>query len=257
MAAGEKLKAAGGKLKAVGQKAGSVFGGAWKVIKYATLPARLALWPVYKPVTYGLKKLSVAGKQLEVPARTAREGVSSLFGAKFWGKGKEKPSILKATATLLAAPFICIKKNIIDNTRSVIKGIFKTPGNILRTPGKAWEGLKMSTSNTRKRIGKVVENVRAGQPFRAIGNIAAAGWNMGMAPVRMITKPARHVLSPVEEVGTNIYHGFMAYPHSVHKSSQQVRGSITRTLGSYGTAKAEKAAGMGWLGIEEKALKAA
>ncbi len=218
-------KASGSGLKVLGR-------GLWKGFKWVTFPARIVLWPITKPLSLGTKYIPRVLDKFKMPIKATREAAAGVFKGSIYGGMKE----------LVKAPLICIQKNLVHNFRDVIKGVFKTPGNVIRIPKNMWLGLKNGISKTRSRVGKIVKNVKSGQPVRAFGNTISLPFSIAATPVRMVGRPSIELAKPAKPVAENIGNGLMAYPRGIQKSVKNVRSGIDRTLNCVKTAKQEVAA---------------
>ncbi len=227
--AAEKAKAA---LAASGSGL-KVFGkGLWKGFKWVTTPARMVLWPITKPLSLGIKYIPKFTDKLKIPVKATREAIGGVFKGSIYGGIKE----------LVKAPFIFIKKNLVDNFRDVLKGVFQTPGNILRIPKNIGLGFMNGISQTRSRVKKVIGNVLTGHPLRAIGNTALLPFTAAAIPLRTISKPITELAKPGKPVAENIKDAYMAYPNGLVESGRNIKKGIDRVSNCVATAKAEVAA---------------
>lgn len=230
--AAEKAKAA---LQASGAGFKTFGKGLWKGFKFITTPARMVLWPITKPLSLGVKYIPKLTDKLKVPVKATREAIGGVFKGSIYGGAKE----------LVKAPLVFIKKNIVDNFRDVLKGVFKTPKNILKIPKNIGLGFKDGILKIRSRVKEVIGSVLKGHPLKAIGHAALLPFTTAAIPLRTISKPITELAKPAEPVAKNIKDAYMAYPHGLAESGRNIKKGIDRTSNCIETAKAEVVAEQG------------
>ncbi len=231
-------------LKSFGSGALGVAKKGFSVGKILTLPIRLPFMPVWAGLKYGWKYGQKGVGKLEEGARCGKEVGLGAFN-----------STVGSIWELTKAPLFFVKKNIIDNARDIIKGVFTTPLNILRIPKNILVGIGKSITATRTGVKEVFEHTKNLNPFQAINSARKAIWETFTAP---ITTPLMPVLETPINVGKNIGGSVLEYPLRIHESKKRFRRGINRAMNCRSTAKTEMAAKQAAIeAAEAEALKAA
>ncbi|MFH0820546.1 MAG: hypothetical protein V1908_02115 [Candidatus Peregrinibacteria bacterium] len=124
-------------IKGFGSKIAGFGRGTKTFLKIITLPIWLPFYPLK-----GAARL--AGRGLE---KGAEVGTRSAFAVAETVRTLAWNVLGKPFTTLAAAPFVDVWRTVGANTRDIIKGIFRIPVNVVRTPKAIWNSMKESGSN--------------------------------------------------------------------------------------------------------------
>jgi hypothetical protein len=208
-------------------KSKEVLSDGYGVYRTLTFPVRLP----YIAARWGLGK-SWDGIKWTWGAGTyaARTGKEVVLGA-----GVD--AIGKSAVDLAMAPVDFVKTNLIDNTRTVIGGVFRLPGAILGTPGRAikstGEAIKETWSETRD----AVSNLLHLHPIACAKNIRNAVLNTLKAPFSIAKATASPFMEMPMELAGNVKRSIMAYPNRLMNVSHNVRNGVRRVLDAPSTAR--------------------
>lgn len=200
-----------------------------KFLYTASAPIRWTLFPISYTLGLGWKAAKWTAPKIEWGARYGKEV----------GLGIGKDAIVGSIWEIAKAPLYFAKKNLIDNTRDIMKGVFTTPLNILRIPKNLWSGIKESISSTRTGIKEVYDHTRNLSPLKAINSTRKAIWNTLTAP---IVSPLAPVFETPKKVISNIWSSLMDYPKQLWESPKKVRDGVARALNAHNTATSEMSA---------------
>lgn len=215
-------------LKGIGS---SVVGGVAKTGHFTKKVAKS--WPV-RSITY----------PLTFPTRKTIQGARWLYKKATWGGnyGKElglgvvgkENSVGRSLFELLMAPVNYVK-HVVLGTRELVKGVFTTPLNILKSPINAWRGFREGISNTRKNIIDTFSNINSNSPLQALNSTRKSIQSLIGTPFRAIWKPTREVADAPIKVTREGANAVLSYPRAIPASLRQVRGTISRILNAHNT----------------------
>jgi len=216
-------------LSSFGSKISSGFGKVKTGVKWVTLPARMVMWPVTKPLSLAYKGVKGLNRVAKTPFYTAKHiarGVVWETGAKsFWH--------------LLKAPLMDVKINLVDQFRAVTKGVFTLPVDIVKAPfrffGKAMESVK----KTRCAIKGIFKGMWDLKPMEALGSAKNALIEPFKMPLAASWAAVGPMTTPFIKIGHNAIRSKTQYLSELNEFQKQLRNGISYTLGAYGAAKAD------------------
>jgi hypothetical protein len=253
-----------------------IYGAKWEAFKSTMSQTKLGLghlWRIGKRVTYPFRlplllpfmALKHMGKPLDWGLAKAEWGLR--YGKEV-GAGVLKNGIFDSTLELAKAPLYFLKRNLVDNTRDIIKGVFTTPINFAKavctgpyhfikkaflapwhlatSPLKTLTGLKNSVVNTvkgvRGSVNKTLSNILgfkvkelAKSTRNTIGGILSAPFKLAWKPIKPLVETPRKVVS-------NIYKSFYEYPYRIGEGAKHIRAGVDRVLNAHHTVSSEMAA---------------
>ena len=204
--AGGKAKVAGGFLKKV----------SWP-LRVGMFPLRYPLGWTFKSWKFGVEKIAMGA------------GYAKGFG-KTVAMGLGKTAIGESIWEIVKAPLLFAKKNVVDNTRDILKGVFSTSMDVLRMPKNLWLGIKESVSATRGGVKETLKNVIGLHPIDAIQSARKAIWTTFTAP---FTRPIAPLFQTPKKVIENIGDSVLQYPYQMEKSYGKFKEGIRYTMGTH------------------------
>lgn len=242
-------------IQAAATTAWKVTGGAYRLGKKVTYPLRLPLKLAIGGVVKGAEYANKGFGYVELGARTGYEV----------GMGIGKDAIGGSVLELAKAPVMFAKRNLVDNTRDIIKGlvttpveftknVFTTPFRVLKKvvsapfkflgdPKETLSGMKntifSSVNSVRNSISKTVDNAldfKFGEIIKGTRNGIGKVLNI---PYQMIKAPVVPLLRTPAKVAANIGLSVGEYPYRLYKSPSHWPKGYNRVMNSYSTAKAE------------------
>lgn len=244
-----------GSIKAAANTAWRVTGGVYRFGKKVTYPLRLPFHGAIYGIKKGAEYTNKGMKYVELGGRTGYEV----------GMGTFKTGIGGAAFEIAKAPVIALKRILIDNTRDVIQGIFRTPveftKNVFGTPFRAIKalftapykfikapketivGMKNSVvgavNSVRGKVGNALDNVLDFKLPDIFKGTRDAVSKVLKLPYRIIKAPLQPLLRTPYDVARNYALAGWEYPKGLYNSPAHFVKGYQRVRNSYSTAKAE------------------
>lgn len=209
-------------------------GALWRGFNALTLPAKLPLMPFWWGLKKGWQAFEAGGRYAVQGAasgvETVRSATVDLLGKPLW--------------TLVKTPLTDIRMNLLDNSREIIKGVFRLPINLLRTPGAMVTSARESVSNLfeggknlltfQGDFWNSVKGVSWRHPIKSTRNIIGSALG-GVGEVLVPSAARAHVKACLEtpwNVGSNIVNSKTQYLKAIPASFKEVRTGVQSTLGA-------------------------
>ncbi len=212
-------------MKTGGSVLKTVAGLGWK----ASYPLRVPGILAWGGIKAGAKSLSFVGKKAKWGAHYGKEV----------GLGIGKDAIGGSVWELSKAPIMFAWRNLVDNTRDIMKGVFTTPMNILKSPKYLWEGIKGAVGDTRNSMSDLLNETMELNPLGIANQTRKVVQNTLLAPFKAIWNPAKKILETPMNVGKNIGLSIGEYPYRIYKSPTHIRRGVDRVLNAHHTASAQ------------------
>jgi len=216
-------------LSGAGASIVSGFGKAKTGIKWATMPARMVMWPVTKPISLAYKGLKGFSRIAKTPFYTAKHVAKGVL----WETGA------KSVWELAKAPIMDIKINLIDQFRTVTKGVFSLPVDIVKSPFRFFRKAKESVKKTRSAIAGVFKGIWNLKPVEALKSAK----DVFVEPLKMPFSASWAAVGPMtipfREIGKNAWNSKMQYPKALNNFQKQVRKGVQYIIGAHGYAERE------------------
>jgi hypothetical protein len=200
---------------------------AWNIAQPIRLPFRIAWGGMKKGMEYVNKGIDHA----EWGVRCTREALTGVF---YTGLGK-------GAFEMVRGPLDFLKYNLVDNTRTILTDILtlKTPRNILKSPGAAWEGMRKGMQETGQNARELYKNVKAVSPLKAINSARKTVWSLLRTPFKAVGNAAKTAGETPIKAGSNILKSKWAYVEHMYKAPGHLKEGWERVRNAPATATEE------------------